>query len=355
MKRLLLIGCTLLTLTTYAQKVFFTSPHTFEASELETFYASIRQQGNVILFNAPDYRLYAFDKTTGAEKWSQYIKRKSNRAPFFVGDRIWAKAGDHMVQLDTATGEKVKDLVFETVDSEPVAKDGLLYFTGIYGGGCLFAYEPQKDSIIWRRFIAHGISQKPYYLKDKIIANAEGINWLEFNYAGQMKDAACETSDDQFPSQSSCVKEFSVLSHDGKPIAGKLAQDLSLDEYTVPDVLTTTKHTFVLGNQNEQLTIFGNKLKKKVQIELFNLSEALAEFNTDSLTYKNESLTKLLKANDTHVWIVYYHHLLIYNHAKKTLDRLVDLSAWEPHQVLMDDNNLWIISKKDGRLYGVGI
>lgn len=355
MKQLLLIGCSLFSLSAFSQKVFFTSPQTFKESELKTFYASIRQHDNVILFNAPDYRLYAYDKITGAKKWSQDIKRKSNRAPFFVGGHIWTKVGDHVVQLDTATGEKVKDLVFETVDTEPFEKNGLLYFTGIYEGGSIIAYDLQKDTILWKRFIAHGSSQQPYYQKDKIVVNAEGSNWLEMNYAGQMKEATCNTTGDEIPSGPNCVKEFSALTHDGKPITGKLAKDLFQEDYTIPEVLTTSKNTFVLGNSNEQLTVFGDKLKKKVQVELFDVSDVLSEFNTDSLTHPDESLAKILKADDTYVWIAYYHHLLIYNYSKKAIDRVIDLSAWEPHQIITDNNNLWIISKKDGRLYGVSI
>lgn len=353
MKRLLLITCSFFSLTAFSQKVFFTSPKTFEASELETFYASVRQQGNVVLFNAPDYRLYAFDKMTGAEKWSQYIKWKSDTAPFFVDNRIWVKMRDHVVQLDAATGEKRKDLVFESVETEPVAKNGLLYFTGIYDGGCLFAYEPQKDTIVWKRFIAHGISQNPYYLKDKIVANAEGNHWVEFNYSGQIKGANCETTEDQFPSESPCAKEFYVLTHDGNPINGKLAKELSLEDYTIQDYATTSNNTFLINN--EQLTVLGNKLKKKTTVDLLSLSDSLVEFNTGSLAYPNESLTKILKANDTYVWVAFYHHLLIYNHAQKKLERLINLSTWEPHQIVADNNNLWIISRKDGRLYGVSI
>lgn len=355
MKRLLLIGGALLSLPAFSQQVFFTSPKAFEEKQLKEMYSSVRLQGNTVLFSASDYSLYAYDKVTGAEKWSQYIRRKSNVAPFFVGDRIWTKVGDQVVQLDTATGEKVKDMIFETVNTQPLVKDGLLYFTGIYNGGKLFAYQTANDSIVWQRFIGHGIDESPYFLKDRIVVSAEGPYWLEMQYNGQMKDATCNTEGDEMPSGSNCVKEFFALTHDGRPIAGKLATDLLLDDYTVPDVLTTSKHTFILGNGNEQLTVFGNKLKKKAQVELFNLSDALADFDTDSLKYKNVSLTKLLKADDTHVWIAYYHHLLIYNHTSKTLDRLIDLSAWEPHQIVVDNNNLWIISRKDGRLYGVSM
>ncbi|ANE51871.1 PQQ-binding-like beta-propeller repeat protein [Flavisolibacter tropicus] len=353
MKRLLLITCSFFSLTTFSQKVFFTSPQTFDASTLNVFYASVCQQGNLVLFNAPDYRLYAFDKKSGTEKWNQYLKWKSNQAPFIVSNRIWVKMGDHVVQLDAATGEKQKDLVFASVETEPVAKNGLLYFTGIYDGGCLFAYEPQKDTIVWKRFIAHGTSQTPYYLKDKIVANVEGNRWLEFNYSGKTKDARCEVEEGQFLSESPCAKEFYALTHDGNPITGKLAKELSVDGNTIQDYVTTSRNTFLINN--EQLTVLGNKLKKTVAVDLLSLSDSLVEFNTDSLSHPDESLTKILKADDTHVWIAFYHHLLIYNHAQKKLERLINLSTWEPHQIVADNNNLWIISRKDGRLYGVSI
>jgi outer membrane protein assembly factor BamB len=355
MKQFFLGALSLMSLTGFTQRVFFTSPTVLEEGELKGFYASIREQGNIILFNAPDYKLYAYDKNTGAEKWKYDTRWRSNIAPFIVDDQLWVKTKEGTVQLQLDNGQKTKDLVFETVYTQPIKKDSLLYFTGIYGGGNLFAYHPKGDSIIWQRFLAHGCMEKPYYLPNKIVANAEGTNWIELNYSGKMKDASCEIEEGQIPSESPCAKQFLALTHDGSPLTNNLVKELYLDESVVPEVLTTSKNTFIIGNNNEQLNIYGNKVKKRATIELFNVSDTLAAFSTDSLKYPDVSLTKLLKADDTHVWIVYYNHLLVYNHAKKTLDQLINLAAWEPHQILMDNNNLWIISKKDGRLYGVSI
>ena len=141
-----------------------------------------------------------------------------------------------------------------------------------------------------------------------------------------------------------CVKIFIDLSHDGREIKGKLAEDiLGNDVFGRPPVLTTENYTYVY--YDDKLTILSGKLKIKQQLEISSLAESLVE-NSD---------TKLLKADNENIWILYSDHLLQYNHKTKKLVRLTNLAAWEPKQLLLDEENVWLVSGKDGLLYGLSL
>jgi outer membrane protein assembly factor BamB len=175
------------TLSGTTQQVFFKSAQAFDKEMLADFYGSITLQGNLLLFNATDFQLYAYDANTGSHKWSYKLNRKSNIPPFPVQNRIWANSKDEVVQLDTATGALVKKLTLTSLLTKPVVKGDIVYATGIYDGGCLYAYDMMSDSVLWKRYLAHGCSVEPYYLSDKIVANREGSDWIEIAYSGRLK------------------------------------------------------------------------------------------------------------------------------------------------------------------------
>ncbi|HKZ67096.1 MAG TPA: hypothetical protein VJ111_12095 [Chitinophagaceae bacterium] len=133
--------------------------------------------------------------------------------------------------------------------------------------------------------------------------------------------------------------------HDSKEIKGKLAEKLFLSEYNMPDIFATMQHSFILNDG--RLTILGNKLKQKSSLLLASLSDTIVE--------NMESPAKILTADEEMVSILYTNRLIVYNHHKKKLVKTIDLSDWEPHQVLPDEDMLWLISKKGGLLYGLSI
>jgi hypothetical protein len=329
-----------------AQTVFFQSAQSYSKKEMETFYSSISLQNNLLLFNAPDYGLYAYDKASGKQLWHYDLQRKSNKPPYFAGNFIWATSKDEKVwQLDTATGIPLKLLPFTSVETPPFEKNGILYGTGIYDGGCLYAYDIKLDTVVWKRFLAHGCSVQPYYLTDKIVANAEANNWLEVRYDGKLVDAACEGIEVGYPSELPCIKTFTALTHDGKEIRGKLAEDVVTQSGDAPDIVSAYQQSFIFSNG--LLKIVGNNLKLKSSLHLLSLAPAIDE--------DDRTLAKIIKAEKENLWIVYSNHLFIYNYQKKKLVKTIDLNAWQPHQVIADDSRLWVISKKDGLLYGLDL
>ena len=251
-----------------------------------------------------------------------------------------------MQELDAATGELVKEIGMEIIYTKPIIRNGIMYATGISNGGCVFAYDLRSDSLLWERFLAHGCSVRPYYRQEKIMANAEGDNWLEMGYDGKLSDRGCDDSSVVYPSGLRCAQSFAALTHDGLKIDGKKsAKWIDGDAYIKPVIAYSSRHTFIL--QDAQLVIIGNKLRQKARILLSSLS--------DKIETGHEGLASILTADDEKVWIACSNQLILYNHKNKKLEKSFDLSEWEPHQLEMDHDKLWLISKKDGLLYGISL
>ena len=329
--------------TLSAQKVFFKSAQTFTAEELKPFYASIAIQDDLLIFNANDYKLYAYNKNTGAPKWTQQLNWKSDIAPFFAGNTIWANGKNEVLQLDTATGKRINTLDIERFDTQPIIINNVLYGTGIYEAGCLFAYDLRTDTMRWSRFIAHGIAQTPYYLPNHVIASIEGDSWIEVDYQGKYVNAACETREEDEDPETTCYKTFLTRTHDGMEIKGRLAHKIDKSGYGMEQVFYTPEKTFIL-NKN-RLYVFGNKLQLQLEKELEKLSPKV------ELTYG--STAKIIKADNQQVWLHLGNYILQYNYLKKKAMQTINLEAWLPHQLLLDGNHLWLVSGKDGLLYGL--
>lgn len=323
----------------FCQEIVFTSAQTFSKEDMNSFYSSVTVSNDWVLFNANDYKLYAYRKD-GTLAWQAYIRRKSNIPPFIVQNTVWVNGNDdnhtHVKIFSLADGSLKKETDFE-IRTTPMIRNGVLYSTGISNGGCVFAYDLKTDSLIWERFIAHGCSQNPYYPPEKIIANAEGDNWIELNYQGHLIDPKCEDSTISFPSELKCVKTFDVLTHDGLPVSGKQAERWLANEAITGH---STNHTFFL--QNDKLIILGKKLREKSTIDLSSWFE-----NKDFNEYAKKSI---IHADDEKLSILLNDHFITYNYQQKKIEAMIDLTQWEPHQIASDNGKIWFISAKDGLL-----
>ena len=340
----------LLMITTagYSQKEFFRSQQVFTQEQMNEFNSSITMHDSLVIFNANDFHLYAYNKKIGSLVWETRTSYKTNR-PVFVQDNIvyagiYKDKTEQAAQFNLADGKLIKALPFGPLVTKPLIKNGMLFGTAIYDFGCVIAYDLQKDTVTWSRFVAHGYSQQPYYFENKIMANAEGSNWVMLGYDGALLDTSCTVKANIFVESIPCVKNFTALSHDGLEIKGKLAEDILGDIFFgMPPMLTTEKFTYIL--YDDKLTILSGKLKIKEQVEIFSLSDSLVE----------RSNAKLLKADNENIWMLYGNHLLQYNHKTKKLAKLTDLSAWQPYCVSLDAENIWLVSGKDGLLYGLSL
>jgi len=338
----------LFTTAGYSQKEFFRSQQVFTKDQMSTFISSITIHEDLVIFNANDYQLYAYNKKDGSLKWSFETNYKST-TPVFVQDSIVYAAISkneirNAIQLGLTNGNLIKTLPFGPLATKPFIRKGILYGTAIYDYGCIVAYDLAKDTVTWSRFVAHGYSQQPYYFENKIMANAEGSNWVLLGYDGVLIDTTCKVKANLFVADIPCAKNFTALSHDGLEIKGKLAEDILGDIFFgMPPMLTTEKFTYIF--YEDKLTILSGKLKIKQQVEVFSLADSLVE----------NSNAKLLKADNENIWMLYGNYMLQYNHQTKKLVRLTDLSAWQPEKVLLDEENIWLVSGKDGLLYGLSL
>jgi hypothetical protein len=323
-----------------SQTVVFQTKDSFTNNHLEEFYSSFSIKDDMLVFSASDYNLYAYNKNDGSLLWTYDAKYKSNYPPKFVNNNIWINTKEGTIELDAQTGNLVKKIPISSIETKPFIKGDILYATGIVNGGSVFAYDLKNDSILWSRFIAHGCSRQPYYFEDRIVANAEGDKWLDLNYDGTLKSAGCDSEEASFPSELPCARTFEALSHDKKEIVGIANEDFRYGSFVTLPVFYKHDMTFVM--YNGQMKIYKEKLKTKTTVDFSKLVDETE--TTDVL------LEEILDVDEKTVTVLFRSHLIVYDFSKKKLLKKVDLSEWQPHQVIMENSNLHILSSKDGRI-----
>jgi len=342
MKTTILLLCsTAITFSSFSQIVSFHTRDSFSIEQLDEFYSSFNIKDDLLVVSASDYKLHAYDKSTGEKKWTYDIRYKSDLPPQFVGDGIWATTNEGAVEIDIKTGKRRKALPISSLQTKPLLRNQILYGTGIVDGGCVFAYDLLADTIIWKRFIAHGSSRQPYYLEDRIMANAEGDKWIELNYDGSFFAKGCDDEEVHFPSELPCARSFEALTHDEREISGYLGEAFSGFSFRIPAVAHHRGQTFIF--HDGQLTLFGNKLKKQFSIQL-----------EKSTGYDNTYPQQILTVHGNAVWILYSKQLFEFDYVKKKLLRTIDLSVYQPHQVRMEEKRIYVLSGKDGRIWALG-
>lgn len=330
-----------------SQNIFFRSSQTFSKDDLQQFFASIALNENHVLFIAPDFKLYSYKKD-GTPAWSAELGYKTNISPFIVQNRVWVNTSKNrqraVKQFNLETGAELKSPGITEILTQPIIRNGIMYATGITDLGAIFAYDLSADSLIWQKFIAHGCSTTPYYREDRITANAEGYYWIDISYTGKMNDPKCEDTTETFPSELPCARTFHILTHDGRELSETQAKKLTIDcSDNLPVIQHYLDKTFIL--HCNQLSILGNKLKQKAKI---NLDQIVPQAELEE-----NALSQILEIDAENIWIAYGNYLFQYNYKKSKPGKTIDLSEWEPHQVLKDGRKLWLISKKDGLLYGI--
>ncbi|MBO9658505.1 MAG: hypothetical protein J7527_06745, partial [Chitinophagaceae bacterium] len=77
----------------FCQEIIFTSAQTFSKEDMKSFYSSITVNNDWVLFNANDYKLYAYRKN-GTLAWQASIRRKSDIPPFIVENTVWVNGNE---------------------------------------------------------------------------------------------------------------------------------------------------------------------------------------------------------------------------------------------------------------------
>lgn len=326
-----------------AQTEFFHSKINFPDSQLENFYSSISIDSTQVYFNANDYKVYTYDKKTGTLNWTYDSYFKSNNAPKFNQNNLFVGINDDKwVQLNAKTGDTIQILKINGLETQPFFKDDVMYCAAISPeiGGTIMAYDLKKNEIVWKKYIGHGVSFQPYFLNDKIVANYENQYYFELDHNGNALDKSenCYSKNTEPPFEERfCNIQYDVLNQFYKDIAVK---NVTIEE---------TKYHYA---QNATVILKGNKLKiinekNKVKKEIV-IDKIITILETGVNDY-----TEILKVEENTVWFMYENILGVYDFQKNKTIKAYDLSKWNPHRVVLDGNNVWLISRNDGELLGL--
>jgi len=326
-----------------AQTEFFHSKINLSENKLEEFYSSFSIDDAQVYFNANDYQVYAYDKKTGDLNWSYYSGYKTNTAPISVQEKLFSRITDgKLLQMNPKNGDTIQTLKIEKLYTPPFFKDNIMYCAAILPeiGGAILAYDLNTNNILWQKYIGHGASYQPYFLKDKIVARFEDMFWFELDYNGNALDKSenCYSKNTEPPFEEYfCNIQYDIVNQYHKDLATK---NVTIDE---------TKYYY---GANETVVLKGNNLKiinnkNKVATEI-SIDKIITLLETEANDY-----TAILKVEENTVWFIYENILAVYDFKNNKTVKAFDLSKWNPHQVILDGNNLWLISRKDGELVGL--
>lgn len=329
----------------FSQAIIYKSDFAFDDFRPDGHSGSIIMAGENVLFNASNQKVYSIAKKDGKINWEIDTVTNSEIVPYPYNNTFFY--GKHnngvsrVVQFNLNTGEKIKDLPLTTLNTEPFFLNNIIYCTALADGGLLVAYNMDENKIVWQKNIGFGVDLQPIYLKEKIIANAEDDNWFEIGYDGNFLKTKSKKHI-YLDTTQIFIKEYKFLTHDGKEITADFLKKnkLLISDYQTK---TTDHHTFILTEN--QLLILGNNRKKVLQLHLEK------EFPTDD--FSTDSYRSILALQPESVWFCYQNFLIQYDFIKKKCLRKVDLKAWNPHQVLLENRTIWLISGNNGQLYGL--
>ena len=339
----ILLWCTYT--STKGQVEFFKSKIDFSENQLSNFFSSFSLDSSQIFFIANDYYLYVYNKKTGKLNWSYDLSNKTNNPPRLYKNNVFVEKhfsenNNKCVQLNTNTGKDYQTLAIGRIETQPVFKGNMMYCTAIAPeiGGAVLAYDLKNNKIAWQHFIAHGVSRQPYFFTSKIIANVEGNNWFEINYNGKILDTNCKSKANLFVEDIKCIRNFTYLTHNQQEIS-----ESYFDTYESIKVKYSKDHTIVLS-ENIMLIINDNSERE------IKLSEILPFFADEISNY-----SEILKIEKNFVWFVHSNILVLYDFENNKIEKSFDLTKWNVHQAILDEDNLWLISKSDGQIIGLNL
>jgi hypothetical protein len=331
--------------SSWSQSEIFNSKINFSENDLEEFYSAVSIDNNRIYFIANDYTLYVYDKTTKQLLWKDYARSKSNIAPIYHQNYVFEKMAEgKILQLQAITGDTIQTLKIQELTTQPIFKENMMYCVAISPeiGGAILAYDLNKKEIVWQKFIGHGVSFQPYFLKDKMVVNYQEQFWFELDYNGNAlnKNENCYSKNTEPPFEEQfCNIPYDVVNQYHKELTTK---NMTIDE---AKYYYGTNETVILKENELKIINQKNKIKKEIVIDkIITLPES-----------GENSYSEILKVAENTIWFVYENILGVYDFKKNITLKSYDLSTWNPHQVILDGNTIWLISKIDGQLYGLDL
>ncbi|TDO99100.1 PQQ-binding-like beta-propeller repeat protein [Flavobacterium sp. 245] len=299
--------------------------------------------GTNILFNASNDSVYSIQKKDGIVKWKMRNEEKSKACFYLHGNTFfngqYANGVFRAAQFNLETGAKINELPFQSISKQPYFLNDVMYGTVLADGGKFMAYDLKQNKVIWEINIGYGVENQPVFFKDKIAVNAEDDNWFEVDYNGKLLNTKAKTNFflDTIPV---FVRKYKFLTHDGSEITRDFLKKnkLSNAEYKIK---TSTSNTFLLSEN--KLLILGNNKKKILELDLETIVPS-----TDSYP---DAYSEILQTNAENIWFYYQNHLVNYDFKNKKIARKVDLTKWNPQQIILEERTIWLLSNEDGQMY----
>lgn len=337
-----------ISISSYSQTQFYKSDIAFSESQLQKQQTSFAISERVIIFNAMNYYLYGISKSDSKIIWENYIGWKTTNPPKIYGKTFFHGKNENdyvnAAQFDLETGKILKTLQMEPLQTTPFFKNGILYTTAIYEGGQLLAYDISENKILWRKFIAHGSDNQPYYFKEKIIANAESDNWFEIDYNGNLLDTKCREKAQIFVEDIPCIRNFKILTHDQKELSSEFL-DKNLGEDSEYVSQNSSNYTALMNDS--KLIVLGKNRKKILNLDL-NALELPSQSGQNTIF-------KILEITNQEIWFFFDNNLVQYDFLKKTMVTAYDFGKWTPLQIEKEKDSIWLISRIDNQLYGINL
>jgi outer membrane protein assembly factor BamB len=343
-----LILCLLVfnTYKTNAQNVLFNTQVNYSPSELSNFLSSITLDEDAIYFIANDYNLYSIENKTKKVLYTTEINSKSNDAVFILKDTLITSLYENnkhsAVFINKNSGQIIRKLNVSPLKTAPqFLNDSIFVATTINNeGGQLFAYDLHNNTILWEHFVGHGYNFKPYIKNETILANFDYDEWKTVTLNGEIEEEIVEEYETN--NKMKLLHVFYTLSHDEIEIKQEFLSEYFSNIENIK-VKTNSKNTVILSQNKivvlaDNAEIISNKEFSKI-IQLPNEGE-------------NDYL-EILKIEKENVWFFYQNLVVNYNFKKNLVVKTYNLTSWNAHQVILDSNKLWLISKNDGQLYGL--
>lgn len=338
--------------STKAQTVVFKSDIPISNYQSDNITSSFTIDESQLYFNGSNYTLYVFDKNNTNLKFEKPLRYKSNNPPYIFNDKILVGAyvGDSRktLLLNKTTGLTEQTLNLSPSITIPFQNNNILYGTFIgYDGGEISAYDLKNNKVLWSKFISHGVNIQPLYRNNYITLSIGDDNWTNVNYDGTVKDTLCDDKIYLDTEEAFCVRNYNYLTHDNFELTrdileNKFKFNLGFDGSQVK-YKTNKLNTALLNDR--MLILFKDRKKLKTKLDL-----------QESITLPDEGendYLEILELKENAVWFFYENVVVHYDFNQNKTIKTYDVSKWNPHQLKLDKNNLWLISKNDGQLYGL--
>jgi hypothetical protein len=328
-------------------------------------YCSLKPGGNILLMNAADYHLYAVDMNTRNVLWNKKTSIQTNYGSYLVDSILftpcYSDGFSHTLMLNPGTGNLIDTLRYVQMYTRPQRSGDMLYFTGLWQAGNMIAYNLKADSVQWYKFIAHGIDQRPVYLKDRIIVNIEGNNWITLGYNGIETDKKCQTGPEDMYKSRECIRKADYFTQNGTAVR---YADVDRDLFPDPEFIKYRTDGPLNWYFSESAVVRSAESKKGMSIlcklKLFTM-EATEADSTDELVAGDKTIqlkkgvqhtiTDVFRMSDTQWVLVCPGSLLVLNFAGELKVREVSLGDHTVFRAFVHSGACWFISGIDYGLY----